>query len=81
MRDATVVEIKHFVVRLKLRMFFDLAHVAQIQHVALLTFENQVLHADFYEFVFHVFFFKMLRFEVVTTQVIVDFGYLLFLRA
>ena len=62
-------------------MFFDLAHVAQIQHIALLTFENEVLHADFYIFVFHVFFFKMLRLEVVTTLVKVDFGDLRFLRA
>jgi hypothetical protein len=62
-------------------MFFDLAHVAQIQHIALLTFENEVLNADFNEFVFLVFFLKIVGFKVVTTQVIVNFGYLRFLRA
>jgi len=62
-------------------MFFDLAHVAQIQDIALLTLKNQVLYADFNEFVFLVFFLKIVGFKVVTTQVIVDFGDLRFLRA
>jgi len=35
--DTTVIEVEHFIVRLKLRMLFDLAYVSQVQDVTLLA--------------------------------------------
>ena len=73
MGDTTVIEVEHFIVRLKLRMLFDLTYVSQVQNVALLALKDQVLNADLDVFVLHIFFCKVLRIKIVTAFVEVNF--------
>ena len=56
MRNAAIVKMKHFVTSLELRVLFDLADSAQIQHYTLLAFKDKILRADFNEFLFHILF-------------------------
>ena len=52
MWNTTIVEMKHFVVWLKLRVLFDLTNIAQVQHDALLAFKDEVLRTNLNEFLF-----------------------------